>query len=385
MALKLKNDLVILLAVICMLLFPETQCHPIQKTCATDDRNGGWQRPVSSRLQYVSTQSVVEASIETVCPPIDDDLVPIQPIEGYLTISGPLGYLGPLGPAGPLGILGPIGNDVWHPSDWISGIFEWHPWAHLYTSLGGPLSAEGPLGYRGPTAPDQYYGVSDPGHTLFNTNDFAVQLRAFGLFNALGPIGPLGDKGPLGPLGPLGAHGFLADEDGNYTNNGSIVRTISVLFNATLNRTYELYEFYTTQGAQCANPPDTSFMARGSLDAVDDVDYFPLQSSSDQLVSVALTPIYNFDEFDLALYDERGHLVAASEAVGFVDALQVQMRAGQILYAAVKMRASGHLVHSLYRVSVTGGGDWLTHLNAAGDHILSERLLFTLPHFVIYV
>lgn len=357
-----------------VLLLREAQSYPTLKTCATDDRNRGWQNADWSSPRYTSTESVLETSIDTVCPEIDPIRVPAQPIENYLSISGPLGYLGPLGPSGPLGVLGPIGDSGIHPSDWISGIINWHPWAQLYSDLGGPLCAEGPLGHRGPTSPNQYYGRYDPGRLLFSTNDFAVQMRAFGIFSVLGPIGPLGDMGPLGPLGPIGAHGFLTDEDGNYTNNVTIERTLTVPFNASLNRTYELYEFYTTHGAHCADPPDTSFMARGSSDGVDDVRYFPLRSRTDQFVSVVLTPVYTLDEFDLALYNESGGLVAASETLGFVDALQVQMHAGETLYAAVKLRSSGHLAASRFRVSVTGGGDWLTSINAAGDHIRCEYL-----------
>jgi hypothetical protein len=50
--------------------------------------------------------------------------------------------------------------------------------------------------------------LSYPGKELFDKNDFAFQLRAFGLWSALGPIGPLGVLGALGPLGPIGAYKY---------------------------------------------------------------------------------------------------------------------------------------------------------------------------------
>ena len=161
MEFRLKHFPEGLLFLLIIVLLPGALCLPTLSSCATNDRNEGWTRPDWSHQLYMSTESVVKASIGTVCPPIDGDRVPIGSIEDYLTASGPLGYLGPLGPEGPPGILGPIGTDVLHPSDWISGILNWHPWAHVYTAQGGPLSAEGLLGYRGPTAPNQYYGTTD--------------------------------------------------------------------------------------------------------------------------------------------------------------------------------------------------------------------------------
>ncbi|CAK57209.1 unnamed protein product (macronuclear) [Paramecium tetraurelia] len=115
---------------------------------------------------------------------------------------------------------------------------------------GSPMSKDGPLGYKGPLATIKYYGQKDPGKTLFETNDFAFQLRAFGLWSALGPIGPFRDHW-------------------DHWNQQELIDTEWILMGTTFmeqiyTRTYPLYEFYQSSYAKTILL-DTSFLVENDI------------------------------------------------------------------------------------------------------------------------
>jgi len=224
-----------------------------------------------SKIRYTSVNTITTVDLSTICPFLNATKVPGHTPQEYLQPQSCLGYSGPLGPEGPLGTLGPIGNKLWNASttdfDYGGLIF------------GGSLDKDGPLGYKGAVSTQQYYGLKNPGKALFESNDFAVQLRGLGLWSALGTIGPLGPLGVLGPLGPLG--NFMADLNGNYWLNGNIVTNVTIDYDGTNtnNRTYPLYEVYSDTYVQ-NKVLDTSFMVQGYLSGSGDADYFNIGAQS---------------------------------------------------------------------------------------------------------
>mmetsp|Transcript_10350 Transcript_10350/g.10311 ORF Transcript_10350/g.10311 Transcript_10350/m.10311 type:complete len:234 (+) Transcript_10350:369-1070(+) len=231
------------------------------------------------------------------------------------------------------------------------------------------MGMDGPLGRNGPVSPTQYYGIKDPGQALFKNNDFAVQLRALGLWSALGPIGPLGALGALGPLGPIGAHGYKTDVDGNYVSDGKIVRTVTMNFDINVLMTYELFESYAENTAKCIKTPDASFMVNGGTTQFNEVDLYPIYSRVDQFITIVVVPIMDADSFSLAVYDASGKLIASSEASFYVNTIQLMAPAGTTLYAGVLLASSWQPFESTYRLFVTGSLNMINDYNIKGDHI----------------
>lgn len=252
-----------------------------------------------------------------------------------------LGYLGPLGPYGPLGTLGPIGQNIWNPSQLISGSFDWSEQQKQLTAAGGPLSAAGPLGPNGPVAQDQ--------------KKVPESLRVGGDEAVLGPLGPLGALGPLGPLGPIGAHGYKADADGNYRDrDGNIVRSVEVP-SGEGTRKYDLVENYSKEQAAKLKNNDTSFMVHGAADRSGGADSFSFQAKSAQNVTVLLVPEHQLDSFGLTLRDASGKVLYDSKSMSAVPWAQLQVPAGTQLSAQIKLNGSSQfLLPPSYRLIVTG-------------------------------
>ncbi len=252
-----------------------------------------------------------------------------------------LGYMGPLGPYGPLGTLGPIGQNIWNPSNVISGSFDWSATQKQLTAAGGPLSEAGPLGPSGPVAMDQ--------------KQVLPELQVGGDAAVLGPLGPLGALGPLGPLGPIGAHGYKADADGNYRDaNGNIVRSVDVPYQGG-KKTYDLVENYTKEQAEKMKDNDTSFMVHGSLDQSSEVDTFPFQAQTTQAVTVLCVPEQQLDAFELSVRDGNGKQLYDSKSITSVAWVQLRVPAGTHLTAQIKLKASFQfLTPPSYRLIVTG-------------------------------
>lgn len=347
--------------------FPSFTCPK----CPTDDSNSGWNSDYST-LYYTSVSAIYRVIPSSVCPPINNMKMPGGWANLYLSHTSCLGYLGPLGPQGPLGALSPVEkNNFWNPlMSIMADIGDWSDLSEKLTTKGGPLSQNGPLGHQGPVSPSQYFGKAQPGKFLFESNDFAVQTRALGLWGALGPVGPLGALGPLGPFGPIGATGFAADSYGNYLSNGNVVREIPVRFDAKTVRTYELYENYEENFAKCIEDQDTSFMVEGSADNLDEIDIYPINSRENQIVTIVVTPVNELDQYDLAVYDAKGEMVGSSETHGYVETMQLMVSAGTRLYVAVKLTSSLHGLKKEYNLFVTGSTQELNAYNIQGEHVL---------------
>eukprot|EP01129_Flabellula_baltica_P017674 TRINITY_DN9878_c0_g1_i1.p1 TRINITY_DN9878_c0_g1~~TRINITY_DN9878_c0_g1_i1.p1 ORF type:complete len:366 (+),score=49.90 TRINITY_DN9878_c0_g1_i1:37-1098(+) len=330
---------------------------------ATDHPNRGWEETYQVPHLYFTSASHVErldGNTTSIRPRFSDKKVPGGSGAFYLIQSGPLGYAGPLGPYGPLGMLGPLNNAQW--SSWSDMLGDWSDWTKSHNSV---LGANGPLGESGPIS-DIYYNGE-----LFMSNDFAVQLRAMGLWAPLGPLGPLGALGILGPLGVNGAHGYRKNANGEYIDkSNSVVRSVDVWFDAdhTIQRTYDLYEMYQEDFAKKQHDLDTSFMVRGEIESYDEVDQYVITSKHNQIVTLTLVPDYQLDNFDMELHDIRG-LVTASNSVSLIDWIQIKVPENSKLAIKVTCSHSGHPLRSTYRLFVTGSSQYINMTNIHGDHV----------------
>ncbi len=337
-----------------------------KKTKLTKAFNGDF---TPGNLTYTSMKKVydLDRDITSIVPAIDDNKIPYGDASDYLSNSSALGYYGPLGPYGPLATLGPIGDNSWNLSYWISGFGDWSNWAD---SQHGPLSSEGPLGQNGPVAENAYYGITDPGLTLFQTNDFARHSRAMGIWAPVGPLGPLGALGVLGPLGPIGAHGYAANSNGEYINNNQVARTYDIDFDGNGNtRTYELYEKYPENYAEAKADNDTSFMVEGTSSSYSDIDTYSFTSAVDQIVTIVVVPEKQLDDFDLTITDANENNIAVSNTGTFIDWVQIEVPAGTTLKAKIKCYYSGHYLSSTYRLYVTGSTKNINQNEITGNHI----------------
>lgn len=266
-----------------------------------DEARGPW---------YYTSASRVEA--------LKGDLTGVSPVseraflgdplslETYLSPMSCLGHFGPIGEYGPLGLFGPAAGEIWSPSRQITGEAGWDFFSASVDESAGapdrdPLGADGPLGSAGPLNPALWSEMAKKGEREA-TNGFVAQLAPGGVWGVLGPVGPLGALGPLGPLGPVGAHGYKADEDGQYvaedggdcwaSDESGVCRTVEVEWTEGGElRTYDLFESYTEDFAAQMSDNDTSFMVRGRAEA-GEADSFEFTASSDQFVTVLVVSKY---------------------------------------------------------------------------------------------
>ena len=237
----------------------------------------------------------LDGELDSIEPEVDafsnaDVVVP----EAYLRPMAALGYYGPVGPYGPLGQWGPVGEDLFNPSQFLDLLGPWGDWAKILTDVGGPLSQDGPLGHRGPVAREYWRGLLDS--SAFIRQEFVDHLEPGGLLSVSGPIGPLGALGPLGPLGPVGAHGYSANDDGQWipedgecvhSDEKDVCRTVVVSFDGEESREYELFENYDEDFAQRMEDNDTSFMVEGTIPSPDEeVDVYEFTSNETQMVTL---------------------------------------------------------------------------------------------------
>lgn len=322
-------------------------------------------------LYYTSAELVNElnGNVSSIAPTIENSKIPGGTADFYLGSAGPLTGYGPLGPWGPLGPLGPVGTNVWNPSYWISGWLDWSDWAD---EIAGPLGPGGPLGENGPL------GLAYYDSPIFDTNDFAVQTRALGLWTSLGPISQLGALGPLGPLGPIGAHGYLRNSNGQYTDEGNVVRDVTMWFDEahTTQRTYELYENYTESYAKSMTDNDTSFMVAGTATTLDRTDTYTFTSNEEQLVTILVAnsnvaDTFLTNDFDLTITDEHGNSLITSRLSGtWAEWIQMKVPANTTLKAEVKLATPFPIVLPYsYRLFITGSTQYVNKTEITGDHI----------------
>lgn len=389
-----------------------------------DDGAGGKADDIDTTFESgiavtASSVQALQGDLSAVVPAVDDLVIGGGlATSTYLRPMGPVGPYGPIGPYGPLGVLGPVGSGAWTPQTVIGLGAPWNAFADALTDVGGPLSAKGPLGSKGPLSRAYWDALAK---SFATGSDFVLQLETGGLFAPLGPVGPLGALGPLGPLGPVGAHGYLADDDGNWTTDGDchhddevgICRTVDVPWKTGQKRTYELFERYGEAFAVAMPDNDTSFMVQGRIDG-DEVDSYPMHADELQMVTVvafgawtkwpfatamlllgesatlgfAIPPFVpgavfpfnlyqhaaSFDDVDLVLDIEvDGKLQSiTADSADVVDWISVQVPAGAIVTAHVSVasrwRAPWRVVDADYRLFVVGSPPWLTSTNVGGAH-----------------
>jgi hypothetical protein len=346
-----------------------------------------------------STIEALDGSLASVKPAVEE-LFPADPLlpEDYLKPMSCLGYYGPIGPWGPLGLLGPLGRDGWTPAAYVSGkkSVAWSEWAKELDDVEGPLSADGPLGSNGPLGAAYW-------ETLPSINDFGEQLQAGGVWAVLGPTGPLGPLGALGPLGPIGAHGLSTDDAGNYVaDDGSVVRTIDVPWDAETTRRYELFEEYDAEHARAMSDNDASFMASAWLSS-SKVHEYAFASRDTQFVTVvvvpesasmflpqamsvlfaaaairfdtpAIAPVPSMttDDFDLEILAD-GAPIAESTTDDMVDWVHVRVPKGKKLSARVTRKSTWDPfgvspISGRYRIYVTGSTKHISKTSIRGGH-----------------
>lgn len=359
------------------------------------------------RVHFTSQTAVeqLEGRLESVVPAVNAVHVggATDPAT-YLKPMSCLGYLGPIGPYGPLGLMGPVGDGFWNPSRYISDSLDWSGFSATVTTANGPLSADGPLGAKGPLNPALWGLDADEAGAI--SGGFVSHLAPGGVWSVLGPAGPLGPLGPLGALGPIGAHGYQADDDGQWLagedgchHEGSVCRSVDVPWDEAEVRSYPLFEHYGEGFAKAMPDNDTSFMVTGAIDD-DTTDAYAFTSATAQSVIVTVVPAYaellpaqamtllyeaaalgfdmpralpfypwlydhsaTYDDFDLVLkiVDAEGTVLGSitSASAESVDWIQAQVPAGARLVAEVSLFRSWwawwRSVDPGYRLIVVGG------------------------------
>lgn len=370
-----------------------------------------------------SSVEALEGEVSSVAPEVDEFVVgDVLPVDAYLGPMGLLGHYGFLGAYGPIGTLGPVGTNVWNPSAFIALGGPWEKLAVDLAGVGGPLSADGPLSERGPLNRERWRDALNAQELLAPA--FIDQLEPGGLLVPLGPIGPLGALGPLGPLGPVGAHGYVANDAGEWipgddetrcvhSDEKDVCRTVEVPWSDSEKRSYGLFENYEESFAQTMDDNDTSFMVIGSIDD-DELDSYAFTSADRQIVTVAVVgqwtlydpatamgllgqaalsgyalptfvpnfifpfSVYNhgrsFDDFDLALSIEDGkqRIERVSETGGRIDWISVAVPAGAKLSVEVSLHsrwsAPWRVFGPEYRLIVVGSTPQLSGIRVSGDH-----------------
>ncbi len=110
-------------------------------------------------------------------------------------------------------------------------------------------------------------------------------------------------------------------------------------------------------------------MVQGKSNHLFEIDYYPIRSRKDQIVTIVVVPVYDFTNYDVAVYDDQGKLIASSETTFFIDTLQLTVPKGTSLTVAVKLASSMVLLPE-YRLYVTGSSEHLNKHNIYGNHMI---------------
>ena len=257
-----------------------------------------------------------------------------------------------------------MGTDLWDPATyWISGAYSW---ANYFPMINGPLSDAGPLGQNGPYTISSYYNGS-----VFSTNQFAANSRAFGLWSILGTIGPLGAVGPLGALGPIGATGLTRVESTGEMINGSnqVVHQISVPYDSSTSRTFNVYNNYVQSYAEQMIDNGTSFMVEGNLGANSSNSY-TINNAENQIVTVLIVPNSTVDSdiIYIGVYDTSGNLLALSNSDLYINYVEFTAIANTSYIVQIITKATSSLSGE-YNLYVTGSYDYLNEYYITGSYI----------------
>ena len=204
---------------------------------------------------------------------------------------------------------------------------NWEGWQQLLTASGGPGSSFGPLGP---------FGALGASHALIDHlfPGLSPELRAGGLFGALGPSGPLGPNGALGYAGRVGGHGFGVDDDGHFVGKDGRTRT-EVRYGGD-RRSVELFELLPEREAHDHPSRDASFAVRGVMprEVGTGPEVFTFTPLRDQWITLAATTESTNERFGLELW-RGGERVARSEAERLVNTVALPVKAGEPLEVRV--------------------------------------------------
>ncbi|MBL6991522.1 MAG: hypothetical protein ISR65_17185 [Bacteriovoracaceae bacterium] len=286
----------------------------------------------------------------------------------FVQLGGPLGSFGVLGAYGPLGSLGPYSNDS------ILKAFDWSSFSDYLTKKNGPLSNYGPLGSKGPNILSTNEGYE----MLESFNKTAANYLAMGgPLHILGPFGLLGVKGIMGPLGINGATGFKRDRRaGNFIDKAKqSVRTIKLEHlefdheQLNSNKDFDLYELYESDFAQNMSGNDTSFGVISSIRYYQEKS-FEFNSKDEQLVSIAVVPEYQLDDFKLTLTVENDGETTTIETDSktLIDFVVIKVKKNTKITATIELAQSWHfLSNKKFRLFVGGSGPVL-ETEVKGSH-----------------
>ncbi|KAH3759253.1 hypothetical protein Pelo_8981 [Pelomyxa schiedti] len=227
--------------------------------------------------------------------------------------------------------------------------------------LDGPLGLGGPLSDAGPLTYQSIYC------SLPCMNDYSHHLLPAGIWGVLGPFGPTGPLGPLGPLGPVGAHGYLANQNGQYVDvDGNVHRTIDAPYNETYNRTFELYEFYTQPFAASFKDQDTSFMVEGTYDSSHpERSTYPFTSKQEQVVIITVVPINQLNSYAFSATGGSFNVTNSLSALSYISWAQLRAKQGEQFTVKVWLNAAFGLVYG-YRLYVVGSTSEFVNTDVTG-------------------
>jgi hypothetical protein len=302
----------------------------------------------------------------------------------YTRASGPLGQGGPLGAFGPLSWSGYLSKRFHGTVAPLVGAAYDNNWCNVpndQSDIGCVYGSHGPLGETGALNPGSYYNTMyHLQQDSFWRGNHNHNLDSAGVWGIQGPLGPSGPFGALGPLGPLGISlqlGMTTTTDGVYKVGSNIVRkTRPIRYgqDATVWRTYNLYEMYSKQYAQqmgtgCGGCEvnDTSFAVDSSFqDAASGGDNYLFTSQHNQFVLLNVVPVNALNDYGLQLYVSKDGgttytLLATSNSNvyaaggGLMDFIVIRAKQGEMFRANVTLQHAGSFVPGYY-LFTTGSG-----------------------------
>jgi len=185
-------------------------------------------------------------------------------------------------------------------------------------------------------------------------------------------IGPVGPVGALGVLGPIGAHGYKADENGEYRDVlGNIQMTYNVPYDTTTNRSFDLYQNYGANYAQ-SHILDTSFMVQDDLcNSPKQTSRYTFISAYNQIVSVVVVPTNQNSVLLLTLTNNLGVIIATSTMTA--DTVNFMLFTSHLNETYTVTVTTTHNAPSTeYRLFVTGSYSYLNQNNMVGTYILTS-------------
>lgn len=180
--------------------------------------------------------------------------------------------------------------------------------------------------------------------------------------------------GPLGPLGRIGAHGYARNQNGQYvTKGGKIMRTVSVPYSSTVNRTFSLYEEYAHRFALTSKSSlDTSWYVHGVRynDTNEDLHTYTFTSTEEQFIYIVVVPYtligWAFPPtFKLTV--TAGHGPIVSDAATYIQWVVVKVDGGN---TKIKVQVEGDAIAETmaYSLFVTGSTGYFPKTDIIGEY-----------------